>query len=140
MSSLVPCASCARHVRITESVCPFCQRPFSEPARASAPLPTDSALTRAAIVFMGATALSACGKSNVPGPTPAPTDLAAPAYGPAPVDTDAGPTPVTPVEAGAPAPVDAGAPTLVDAGAGTPVPPPINPHRRAPAYGGPPKR
>jgi hypothetical protein len=93
MAALVCCTVCARHVRITDPACPFCGASLEglEERRAE-PLPADRGLTRAAVVFMGAAALAGCGKtSGTKDPAPAPTEMSAPAYGPAPIaDTDAG--------------------------------------------------
>ena len=89
MSSLVSCAECARHVRATEVACPFCGAALeSGVARPAPPFPIDRALGRAAVVFMGATALVACGRTTGgkgTAPDPAPTELVAPAYGPPPI-------------------------------------------------------
>jgi hypothetical protein len=69
-----------------------------------APLPADRALTRAAVVFMGATVLAGCGKSD----GPRNVELSAPAYGAPPIqEVDAAaiaPAP-EPVPAYGPAPV-----------------------------------
>lgn len=89
MSSLVSCTKCARHVRAAEVACPFCGASLEGGVARPAPsLPIDRALGRAAVVFMGATALVACGKTTAgkgTAPDPAPTELAAPAYGPPPI-------------------------------------------------------
>lgn len=85
MSCLHVCPSCARHVRSDETSCPFCERLLPEdfavcgPARA-----TDRPLTRAALVLMSATALTACGKTSTSSPGSG-VDI----YGPAPVDVRA---------------------------------------------------
>ena len=89
MSSLVSCAECARHVRATEVACPFCGASLEGVvARPAASLPIDRGRGRAAGVFMGATALVACERTTASkgtAPDPAPTELAAPAYGPPPI-------------------------------------------------------
>jgi hypothetical protein len=84
MSQLLPCPSCARHVRQTEAGCPFCGASLSladAPARA---LPTRR-LGRAATFAFGAVivmSVSACGGTSNPG-----NDSGiAPAYG-APADS-----------------------------------------------------
>jgi hypothetical protein len=64
MTRLLPCPSCRRHVRSTETSCPFCAvaLAFAEPP----PLPSPvGRLTRAA-VFAGAALASACGSSQKP--------------------------------------------------------------------------
>lgn len=88
MTSLVPCTACARHVRATESACPFCGAAIALVApREPAPEPADRLLARAAIAFATATMVAACGKTDAPPPpppappAPTPTMNAAPAYG-----------------------------------------------------------
>lgn len=54
---LHPCASCARHVRVTDVSCPFCGGPMGE---VTAVPVASRALSRAAVVFFGATTLAAC--------------------------------------------------------------------------------
>lgn len=69
MSSLRPCPSCARHVRATESSCPFCAatlrvvRPGSRALAVSA-----RGLSRAALFALGSVAAAACSDdvSSVP--------------------------------------------------------------------------
>ncbi len=77
MAFLLPCPSCARHVRRTETACPFCACAVSF---ALAPLPKlpEVRLGRAATFAFGAavaTSVAAC------------TGSAVPAYGAPPVDT-----------------------------------------------------
>lgn len=111
MSALAPCTSCARHVRRTESACPFCGATL---ALGAAPTPRviTERLGRAALFSVGAAIVA-----SVPG-----CGNAVPAYGAPAVDT--GPMAA---DAGQPGPLY-GAPT-VDAGhdAGQP----------ATLYGGP---
>lgn len=57
MTKLRPCPECQRHVRVTETECPFCASAIDAPEPARRP---GSAMTRAAI-FAGATLLSAPG-------------------------------------------------------------------------------
>lgn len=112
---LISCPSCDRHVRATESACPFCDAPMiavAEPARRAAP-----GLTRAAILFASAAAVAACGPggdsaADASDVTAAPEVVAL--YGPAPVDVrpeDAAEDTNAPdiVAMYGPAPVDAGA-------------------------------
>ena len=76
MSQLLPCPSCARHVRQSESACPFCETALSledVPARA---MPTQR-LGRAATFAFGAamaTSVAACGTANTPGDADNPGD------------------------------------------------------------------
>lgn len=84
MSSLLPCPSCARHVRQTESGCPFCGAALALDEVPARPMPTQR-LGRAATFAFGAaiaTSVAACGGGSNPG-----NDSGiAPAYG-APADT-----------------------------------------------------
>jgi hypothetical protein len=69
MTQLLPCPSCARHVRQTETGCPFCGTSLSladVPGRA---VPTQR-LARAATFAFGAaiaTSVAACGGGTTPG-------------------------------------------------------------------------
>lgn len=110
MPSLVPCTACARHVRTSDASCPFCGAPVSA-APAAKPEPgIERALTRAAITFAAAAAVSACGKTD------GKSVNIAPAYGPPPI------TETTSPEGGA----------TDDAAAPSPTP------EAVPAYGAPP--
>ena len=112
---LLACPGCERHVRATETECPFCAQKLEGLApRALGPLPS-----RAAAVFIGATALAGCGKEPAPEPQkPGPIDngmMAVPAYGVPPQDLQPPPTPTPPPDAGppkdaGPPPKDAGKP------------------------------
>lgn len=126
MACLHSCTACSRHVRATERVCPFCDAPLGSdfidacPRRAKA----GSKLTRAALLFAGATALAACGgkEDGVPNDNGSSSgssgsssgDVAL--YAPAPVNdastrdaADASKEPdAGPVALYGPAPVDAG--------------------------------
>ena len=66
-SRLSPCPSCTRHVKVGSASCPFCggEVPTDVPLRAT---PAGRPLTRAAILFAGAAAVSACSSSTT-GPT-----------------------------------------------------------------------
>jgi len=117
--ALALCASCARHVRASETVCPFCGGTRGE----AVPLPLSRA-TRAALVFGSATMVvagMACGGTLDPTDAGTATDASArpdssavplygapvPPYGvPPPPDAgaDVGPVPAY----GLPAPRDAG--------------------------------
>ncbi len=79
---LVCCTSCARHVKVSETACPFCG------AR--------RVISRAALVVMGAAAIAACAKE--------PAGVIA-LYGGPPVEVDAGTSvTVTPPDAAPAAP------------------------------------
>jgi hypothetical protein len=143
---LIPCPSCARHVRASETACPFCRGALAATAARPAPrapAPT-SRLSRAAMYAFGAgtiTLASACSTTNPDEGRDGGTDaqyMVDAAYGGPP---DAMPVPLY----GGP-PIDAGhdAPPLVDAAYGGP---PIDAQSDAPsdgppmvdaAYGGPP--
>ena len=63
--SLLPCPSCARHVRSTEDACPFCAASITRGA--VRPVPRVGArLSRAALYALGASAaaLAACGGNS----------------------------------------------------------------------------
>ncbi len=70
-SRLTPCPSCSRHVKVGPPSCPFCGGavPTDVPARTFAS-PAGKPLTRAALMFAGAAAVTAC-SSNGPSPTEA---------------------------------------------------------------------
>jgi hypothetical protein len=56
---LAMCPSCARHVRVDESACPFCQASLSDEFRATPPRPRPAVrLSRAALYAFGVGALS----------------------------------------------------------------------------------
>jgi hypothetical protein len=100
-SHLRACAKCSRHVRVSESACPFCGVALSEAFRASpAPLPPRARLSRAALFAFGTGTLAlapGCSSSSPdlvqdsgPGSSPAyggfPDD-SGPAYGGFPIDS-----------------------------------------------------
>jgi hypothetical protein len=65
-SNLLPCPSCARHVRASEPICLFCGAPMPrESERPPAPVPPKKRLTRATLVAFGASVVAfatvACG-------------------------------------------------------------------------------
>jgi hypothetical protein len=98
--TLRPCSACARHIQATESACPFCGAAVSEAFAQSnrTPAGVTAPLTRAALLFMGATAATACSSSSSSAPGPLP------AYGPAPIE-DASSDHSGPVALYGPAPV-----------------------------------
>ncbi len=67
-SHLVACASCARHVRVSEAACPFCGATLADSLRASPrPQPPGVRLTRAALFAFGTGTLAlspACSSSS----------------------------------------------------------------------------
>ena len=106
--ALLLCPSCARHVRATETTCPFCARVLTRDGGDAASRPLlGSALTRgvtrAALVFASAATVAAgCGGETEPGASSSGTSSSGaggssgagsstsgapvPMYGPAPVD------------------------------------------------------
>jgi hypothetical protein len=93
MSRLEPCPSCARHVRLQESACPFCQQPLALSELPPRPLPRKRLGRAATFAFgasvVGATALVACQDEQEPEPDP-PT---VPVYGAPAAGTSSGPAP-----------------------------------------------
>lgn len=66
-STLVPCASCARHVRASDRACPFCGGSLEAPASVAANVPAGVRLGRAAIFAVGvavASSVAACEMKN----------------------------------------------------------------------------
>jgi hypothetical protein len=93
---LAPCPACARHVRVSETACPFCGSVLAESLRESAaPAPPGVRLTRAALFAFGTGAFAiapGCSSDSV-GTTPATdagTTVIAPPYGLAPIPDAAG--------------------------------------------------
>ena len=88
---LAPCPQCRRHIRATESLCPFCASAMAPEALAAGVVPgAVGRLSRAAaFVFSTSVALAACeaGKTT---PTPSGTAGAAGASGAAGVGGSAG--------------------------------------------------
>ena len=64
---LVPCPSCSRHVRSSESACPFCASALA-PSAGPAPRSPGQRLSRAALFALGASAaaVAACAGSTTP--------------------------------------------------------------------------
>ena len=61
---LHPCPSCDRHVRVTESACPFCDAPLPRRPRAQSIVPAGRLGSLAVLTFRAAAigaALNACG-------------------------------------------------------------------------------
>jgi hypothetical protein len=78
MKTLVPCVGCGRHVRATESACPFCHAEVTaEMAARAAPSP-GARLGRAALFAFGATiavTATACGGGSPGNDAAAPQDV-----------------------------------------------------------------
>ena len=119
--NLVSCSSCARHIRRSETACPFCGELLVEtsPSTASAARP----LTRAAILLASAAAVAGCGKEpkavESDGTTDAGFMIAAPYGVPMPFDAGGNIPPPPPTDTGmmvAPAYGVAPPPAIKDAG------------------------
>jgi hypothetical protein len=126
---LQPCVACSQHIRVDERACPFCNAElpenFGDDARAR--VSRTRPMSRAAILFVGATAAAACGGSTETGTGSSGDasthedgsaadgsgiDGAVVLYGPAPfdasVDHSVDASPDGPVAAYGPGPVDSG--------------------------------
>jgi hypothetical protein len=69
---LLACPSCARHVRVTESACPFCAASLPEAfAAAPAPRAPTKRLSRAALYAFGATSITVAAACSSGSGTPA---------------------------------------------------------------------
>ncbi len=87
MAMLTPCPSCTRHVKVGPPSCPFCGGQVPTPAPRAVTLPLGRPLSRAALMFAGAAAVSACSSSSTTATGDAAVDTGhgLPAYG-GPVD------------------------------------------------------
>ncbi len=63
MRPLIPCSSCARHVRASEAACPFCGGELI--VAAARPQPTGRLSRTAALVFGASVAVVGCGDETV---------------------------------------------------------------------------
>src|SRR5690348_10712494 len=80
---LAPCPSCARHVRATETRCPFCARAFgSELANGVVPGATQRLGRAASFVFTATVALAGCAAAVEPDGGGGQTDVAVVDTGP----------------------------------------------------------
>jgi hypothetical protein len=101
-ASLVPCPSCARHVRVTDARCPFCASALPNSLAQRAVPNTTQRLTRAAaFAFTASLAVAGCSSSPSPGADASTNDV---------VSTDRGNSTdvITPTDT--PAATDSGAP------------------------------
>ena len=121
---LLPCPSCARHVRVSEKACPFCSGALSLTAPPLTRTPI-ARLSRAALFALGTSAASIAACTSGTGPV----------GGDAGTGSDADPQD-RPVYGGPP--VDDAGPVLVDAAYGGPPRDAREDSQPAPAYGGPP--
>ncbi|MEO7035702.1 MAG: hypothetical protein ABI548_17360 [Polyangiaceae bacterium] len=80
MKHLVPCPECGRHVRVSETACPFCALPLDLAGTPEHRLPT-SRLSRAATLAFGATLVSATALAGCGGDAETGTGSAAGAPG-----------------------------------------------------------
>jgi hypothetical protein len=119
---LLPCEACNRHVRASDTTCPFCDAPVNAARAAVVPAVPTERLSRAAMFVFGATiAATAC----VPQETTQQPPLAVPA-------------PTAPPVVVVPQPVASPPPVVVTPTPATPTPPPyIAP--TAARYGAPPR-
>jgi hypothetical protein len=103
-TSLVPCPSCARHVRATERACPFCRTALSAAIAAKAIPGSAQRLSRAAaFTFAASLAATGCSSDATPAPDAAAVDSGA--------ATDSGATTDTGARADTGTATDAGFPT-----------------------------
>ena len=128
-TSLVPCPSCHRHVRATESACPFCHGDLPVTLAAQAVPGTTQRLSRAAAFTFAATlAATGCG------PTATPDDAAADT---GPTTTDVVTVTDRPVTTDNPVATDN--PTVTDTGTHTDAGPTSDDGGFLAMYGGPPR-
>lgn len=57
---MYPCLSCGRHVRASETSCPFCASAFRAPSVVAAPVDGPRFVSRGALLFAGALAIGGC--------------------------------------------------------------------------------
>ncbi len=122
---LVLCPSCARHVRVSEVACPFCEAQLPSELRASAPPKrTAGRLSRAALFALGTTTATAAASTGLLAcddettPTPTGVDSGGDGQSNAVYGAPADAGPLVDAAYGGP-PIDSGAP-LLDAAYGGP--------------------
>lgn len=125
MSSLAPCVSCQRHVRVTEPACPFCGAALPEDFAGRAVPGTTARLSRAALVaFATLGAAAGCGSSQQPAPASPPASPPVATTDDAsaqPADASAqGPGAMVALYGAAPPPQDPGSPAVRYGGAPRP--------------------
>jgi hypothetical protein len=64
MTELAPCPSCRRHVRLSETLCPFCSAGLPTRERATSAATPRARLSRAALFAAGATLMGAAACSS----------------------------------------------------------------------------
>jgi hypothetical protein len=66
MAQLRPCPCCSRHVRVSEPACPFCAGELDDAFRSTSPrVLAVGRLSRAALLALGTSSLTACGSGSV---------------------------------------------------------------------------
>lgn len=111
MKALVPCSQCARHVRVSDSACPFCGAAIAANAEAKVvPSATQRLGRNATFVFATTLTLAACAPAANPD-SGNPTDVPTSTDGNV-VEDNGGPMPLY----GGPVPLDV--PTAADADGG----------------------
>ena len=134
---MAPCPACARHVRVRESVCPFCAAALPADFTAHvAPDPT-ARLSRSALAALATAVLGAACAREAPAtvPAPEPSSGGGVVQGPIAAPTPLPPPRVVPVEDAGAGPDDAGA---VMAEYGAPAPR-FDAGAPVAAYGAPPR-
>jgi hypothetical protein len=118
-SCLHSCPACARHIRASETGCPFCgaRLPEGFGVCAKSKSAAGPALSRAAVLFVGATAAASCGgTADATGTSDAAADTTTDAANDAAVDAGDGGDGGGPVALYGPAPIDVGHDAAEDSG------------------------
>lgn len=105
MNPLLPCPSCARHVKSSEAACPFCSSSLSGKLTRRAPTTTKRLERLAAFTFAAAVLVTGCAVAGDEESDKQESELGGfhAMYGMPPPPVDAGPPP-PPVDAGPPPP------------------------------------
>ena len=138
-ASLVPCPSCARHVRVTDARCPFCASALpSSLAQRAVPNTTQRLSRAAAFAFTASLAVAGCSSDPATGTDASTNDVVSTDRGNT-TDAAASTDVITPTDSGAPQD-NGGAMPLYGAPADVPAPPADvqDGGAVAPLYGGPP--